>query len=155
MNNNNIKNKKDYLKDNKIKTSISESKLDMEDSDECNSDEDKLVAMIDDEIDDIGDNGDDLKINGSIPNEDVECDKENRMNSSEDEDISLLLELLRNTHINNNLSSDSELNFKLPLKERLKKKLIENKPRKRKRMHPKDSFSSEDLKKSDIKKKDG
>ena len=77
--------------------------------------------MSDDEIDDIGDNGDDLKINNSIPNDDVECDKENRMNSSEDEDISLLLELLRNTHINNNLSSDSEIDFKLPLKERLKK----------------------------------
>ena len=76
--------------------------------------------MSDDEIDDIGDNGDDLKIN-SIPNDDVECDKEDRMYSSEDEDISLLLELLRNTHINNNLSSDYEIDFKLPLKERLKK----------------------------------
>ena len=100
MNNNNIKSKKDYLKDNKINTSISELKLDMEEIDECNSEEDKLVAMSDDEIDDIGYNGDDLKINGSIPNDDVECDKENWMNSSEDDDFSLLLEILRNTHFN-------------------------------------------------------
>ena len=48
-----------------------------------------------------------------MPIEDIENDKENKKNFSKD-DISLLLEQLSNTHINNSLSSDSEPNFKLP-----------------------------------------
>ena len=71
----------------------------------------------------IDDNCEDLKIIGSMPIEDIENDKENIKNSSKD-DISLLLEQLSDTHINNSLSSDSEPNFKLPLKERLKKILL-------------------------------
>ena len=100
----------------------------------------------------IDDNCEDLKIIGSMPIEDIENDKENKKNFSKD-DISLLLEQLSNTHINNSLSSDSESNLKLKLKERLNKILLENKPIKRKSMYPKDSFSSEDSNKNDIKLK--
>ena len=73
--------------------------------------------------DEIDDNYEVLNIIGSMPIEDIEKDKENKKNSSKD-DISLLLEQLSNTHFNNSLSSDSEPNFKLPLKERLKKILL-------------------------------
>ena len=149
LDNINIKNKTDYLKDNKKNASISESNLDIEGNDECNSSEDKFVGMSEDEIDD---NCEDLKIIGSMPIEDIENDKENKKNFSKD-DISLLLEQLSNTHINNSLSSDSESNLKLKLKERLNKILLENKPIKRKSMYPKDSFSSEDSHKNDIKLK--
>ena len=58
--------------------------------------------------DEIDDKCEDLKIMNSIPFEDIENDKENKKNSLKD-DISLLLEQLSNTHINNSLSSDSEL----------------------------------------------
>ena len=149
LDNINIKNKTDYLKDNKKNASISESNLDIEGNDECNSSEDKFVGMSEDEIDD---NCEDLKIIGSMPIEDIENDKENKKNFSKN-DISLLLEQLSNTHINNSLSSDSESNLKLKLKERLNKILLENKPIKRKSMYPKDSFSSEDSNKNDIKLK--
>ena len=88
LDNINIKNKTDYLKDNKKNASISESNLDIEGNDECNSNEDKFFGMSEDEIDD---NCEDLKIIGSMPIEDIENDKGNKKNSSKD-DISLLLE---------------------------------------------------------------
>ena len=88
LDNINIKNKKDYLKDNKKNASISESNFDIEGNDECKFNEDKFVGMSEDEIDD---NCEDLKIIGSMPIEDIENDKENKKNSSKD-DIPLLLE---------------------------------------------------------------
>ena len=84
----NIKNKKDYLKDNKNNASILESNLDIEGNDKCKFNEDKFVGMSEDEIDD---NYEVLNIIGSMPIEDIENYKENKKNSSKD-DISLLLE---------------------------------------------------------------
>ena len=46
LDNINIKNKKDYLKDNKKNASILESNLDTEGNDECNSNEDKFFVWV-------------------------------------------------------------------------------------------------------------
>ena len=73
----------------------------------------------------------------------IDDNKDNNLNLSNDKNMELLLELFKKTNLEKESSSANDNEFKLPLKERLKKKIKISKPNKRKYNYPKDSFSEE------------